>query len=150
MLEINSILTPDRVYTDVDGVSKKKILQNIAHRISNQVDSIAELELFDRLVARERLGSTGFGQGVAMPHCRIPNFDQAIGAFFRLTHPVDFDAVDHKPVDIIFVLLVPEDATGEHLELLAKLAERFHDVAVCNDLRQESDHQRLYQLLTDS
>ena len=123
---IHRILTPERTLDGVHGASKKKILQFIAQRSSNEAPEINAKELFEALVARERLGTTGLGNGVAIPHCRFKACPKPIGLFIRLAQPVDFDAVDREPVDLVFALIVPEGENQEHLEILQALAERFH------------------------
>ncbi len=112
------------------GASKKKILEYIADRISSEVPEINAKELFEALVSRERLGTTGLGSGVAIPHCRCKACPEPVGLFIRLAEPVDFDSVDRKPVDLVFALIVPEGENQEHLEILKALAEKFHSEAL--------------------
>ena len=147
-MQLETILTPGRTLCGVPGSSKKRVLENIAQSISEDISSLDSNLLFDSLVARERLGSTGLGHGIAIPHCRMKSCSKVIGALIRLNEPVDFDAIDGEPVDLIFVLIVPEEAHAEHLQVLAHLAEMFNDEAFCQQLRQCEDNAALYQLAT--
>jgi len=144
---IHRILTPGRTFDGVQGGSKKKILEFIAKHISSDFPEINNSELFDALVARERIGTTGLGAGVAIPHCRCKDCPQPIGLFIRLAEPVDFDAVDREPVDLVFALVVPEGEDQEHLEILKALAERFHSPAVLERMRTV-DSEALYQFVS--
>ena len=144
---IHRILTPERTFDGVRGVSKKKILEFIAEHISSDVPEINHGELFDALVARERIGTTGFGGGIAIPHCRCKYCPQPVGLFIRLAEPVDFDAVDREPVDLVFALIVPEGEDQEHLEFLKALAERFHSPAMLEKIRTV-DSRALYRFIT--
>jgi PTS system nitrogen regulatory IIA component len=109
---------------------------------------IARSQVFDSLFARERLGSTGLGQGVAIPHGRIKGLRDCVGAFCRLQNPVPFDAPDGKPVNLVFALLVPEHATEKHLEILSELAQMFSDRAQREALAAAADAQSLHQLIS--
>ncbi|WP_066017424.1 PTS IIA-like nitrogen regulatory protein PtsN [Endozoicomonas atrinae] len=144
---IHRILTPERTLDGVHGASKKKILEFIAERISSDVPEINAKELFEALVARERLGTTGLGEGVAIPHCRCKACPSPIGLFIRLAEPVDFDSVDRKPVDLVFALIVPEGENQEHLEILKALAERFHSTTLLEKIRSASATELLYQFI---
>ena len=141
---IHRILTPGRTFDGVQGGSKKKILEFIAEHISSDCPEINTAELFNALVARERIGTTGLGAGVAIPHCRCKDCPEPIGLFIRLAEPVDFDAVDREPVDLLFALVVPEGEELEHLEILKALAERFHSPTVLTELRT-ADNRDLYR-----
>jgi PTS system nitrogen regulatory IIA component len=147
-MEINSFLSPGRSLCRAPGASKKRVLENLAHFIHEDTPSLDADELFDKLVARERLGSTGLGQGIAIPHCRIKDCDHIIGCLVSLAEPIDFDAVDHQPVDLLFVLLVPEQAQDEHLTALATLAERFQQAEFCQALRAAESNQQLFEAAT--
>ncbi len=120
---------------NVPGCSKKRILEYIAHLIANDVQGIDEDVLFESLVAREKLGSTGFGNGIAIPHCRLIGCTTPISAVLHLETAIDFDAIDGEPVDLLFVLLVPEQATDQHLELLRQIASIFEQDDVRERLR---------------
>lgn len=147
-MQLKTILTPGRTLCGVPGSSKKRVLENIAQCISEDINSLDPNQLFDNLVAREKLGSTGLGQGIAIPHCRMPSCDKIVGALVKLQEPIDFDAIDGNPVDLIFVLLVPEQADEEHLQVLARIAELFSDPEYCKRLREAGDSETLYQLAT--
>lgn len=126
MALIASILPVDRVYLDLDLTSKKRLFEYTGIQFENS-HGIARAAIFDALFAREKLGSTGLGQGVAIPHGRIKGLKEAVGGFVRLKTPIAFEAPDGKPVGLIFVLLVPEQATDLHLNILSELAQRFSD-----------------------
>lgn len=145
MIQLDQVLSAERVYTGAFGVSKKRVLQSLAERLAASLDGVGEVDLFDQLIARERLGSTGLGQGIAVPHCRLAQIEQPIAALAKLDEAVDFESPDRKPVDLLFVLVVPEAATDDHLNLLAAVVERFNDSALVKALRQASDNQTLYQ-----
>ncbi len=115
--------------------SKKRILEQAARLLAANAEEPSAEQIFERLLERERLGSTGLAGGVALPHARMPGMHESRGAFLRLLEPVEFDALDGKPVDLIFALLVPEEATEEHLQLLAKLAAMFNDESLRDRLR---------------
>lgn len=148
MVTLSQVLSPRCIFIDVPGSSKKKVLQNISQILSEFSPELPANEVFDHLIARERLGSTGFGNGVAIPHCRLSKCGQITGAFFRLENPVDFDSIDKKPVDLVFVLLVPEEQTEIHLEVLSKIAERFSQDSTLEHLRLFKDTDSIYQEIT--
>ena len=143
-MQLQTILTPERTVTGVPGTSKKRVLENIAEIICNDVSYLEPDELFSALLARERLGSTGIGEGIAIPHCRIANCTSTIGTLVKLETPVDFEAIDDKPIDILFVLLVPEEATDEHLLTLKTLAELFSQAEFRKSLRNAEHNEALY------
>lgn len=145
-MQLSSILSPNRTLCGAPGSSKKRVLENIASFISEDSPALNANQVFEHLISREKLGSTGLGNGIAIPHCRIKDCDHIIGSLIRLDEAVDFDAMDGVPVDLLFVLLVPEDVQGEHLEVLAKLAEMFSDSAFCKQLRQAKTSEALYAL----
>lgn len=142
---IGDILTPERTLIDVQVTSKKKLLEFLAGFIAEQLGEASPDDIFDRLLGRERLGSTGIGEGIAIPHCRLRECEEAIGILMRLEEPVDFDAIDRKPVDLVFALLVPEEATEQHLQILAMLARNFSEADYREALRNAPDASRLYQ-----
>ena len=144
-MPLTEILSPSRTHCGAAGSSKKRILENVAEHIGKDIQGIDAAELFKNLVARERLGSTGIGHGVAIPHCRLPTLDNIIGTLVRLDSPVDFEAIDDQPVDLLFVLLVPELACDEHLQILAQLAELFSRADFRDALRSARDDQVLYE-----
>ena len=109
-----------------------------------------ERSIFDVLLERERLGTTGVGKGIAIPHGKMAELDRLYGMFARLEHPIDFDAVDDQPVDLIFLLLAPESAGADHLKALARVSRLLRDKTICEKLRGCDSAEALYALLTDS
>ncbi|TQV80172.1 PTS IIA-like nitrogen regulatory protein PtsN [Exilibacterium tricleocarpae] len=144
-MQIESILAPRRTQCRVAGISKKRVLEALAGLMSRDLPMLGTRDLFGHLIARERLGSTGIGKGIAIPHCRIENCTGTVGGLITLAKPVDYDAIDNEPVDIVFVLLVPEEAQEAHLQTLAALAERLSNRDYCNRLRRAETDQALYQ-----
>ena len=130
-----NFLTIERIGCRDPASSKKRALQELARLLSLSAPELDENAVFDKLLERERLGSTGLGHGIALPHARIQGIEEACGAFLQLENPIDFDAIDNQPADLIFGLLVPESATEEHLRLLAQLATLFQDAQLCARLR---------------
>jgi PTS system nitrogen regulatory IIA component len=130
-----NFLIAERIGCRDPSSSKKRALQELAKLLSLSAPELNEDAVFDKLLERERLGSTGLGYGIALPHARVTGIEEARGAFLQLEAPIPFDSVDNHPVDLIFGLLVPESATEEHLQLLAKLAKLFHDPQFCARLR---------------
>ncbi|MBM7332420.1 MAG: PTS IIA-like nitrogen regulatory protein PtsN [Alcanivorax sp.] len=149
-MRVRELLTEDRTYDDVAVTSKKRLLDQIAQLAAASCGGLNEQEVFDALVAREKLGSTGIGEGIAIPHCRLGHCDAAIGLLLKLSEPVDFDAVDGRPVDLVFVLLVPEQNPEQHLKTLSHLANLFNDDDYRSDLRHAHGNQRLYQTAVES
>lgn len=147
-MKIADILTVDRITSGASPASKKRALEDISNLITSGENTLATGEIFDSLLSRERLGSTGIGHGVAIPHGRIKGGKRSIGAFMQLVDGIDFDAIDGSPVDLMFALLVPEDSTEEHLHILAHLAEMFSDKEYCDKLRKAKSADELYNLLT--
>ncbi len=146
MIPLDQVLTVERVFVGAFGASKKRVLQTLAERLANAVPGVTELDLFDQLIARERLGSTGLGQGIALPHCRLANIDRPVAALVKLDEAVDFESPDRQPVDLMFALVVPETATDEHLQLLAAVVERFNDSDTVAALRDSRDPDELFRL----
>lgn len=144
-MDVSDIITPERTFTNVEGTSKKRVLENAAGLIAQLAPEFTANELFDNLITRERLGSTAIGKGVAIPHCRAKHCTHTIGALFKLQEPVDFDALDNEPVDLMFVLLVPEEATEEHLQLLSQIAQRFSDENVRDSMRSATNKESFFQ-----
>ena len=148
-MNISDIISPDRVVCDIDATSKKKALEQLSDMIASDTSAtLLPKDIVDSLIARERLGSTGIGYGVAIPHGRLKNTDHAIAAFAKLHEGIDFDAADNQTVDLLFALLVPEESTNEHLQLLAQLAEMFSDEEFREKLRASKDRQSIYDLLS--
>ncbi len=125
-MQLTDLLSPDRIAIDVDAHSKKRALEALSQLIAHDQPGSAE-EIFDALLSRERLGGTGIGSGVAIPHGRLKNTDHTTAALIHLRQGVDFDAIDDQPVDLLFALVVPEQATEDHLRILAMLASLFQE-----------------------
>jgi PTS system nitrogen regulatory IIA component len=144
---VAKLLPPSHVAIDLQVSSKKRLFEQAGLLFEN-LDGIARSQVFDSLFARERLASTGLGRGVAIPHGRIKGLKDAVGAFFRLAQPVAFDAPDGDPVRLVFVLLVPEQATEKHLQILSELAQMFSDNALREAMGTASDADALHQLVS--
>jgi nitrogen PTS system EIIA component len=145
---IGKILPRDNVVIDADSASKKRVFERAGILFENQLQ-IARSEVFDSLFARERLGSTGLGQGVSIPHGRVKGLREAVGAFFKTKNPIAFDAPDGQPVSLIFVLLVPERATDLHLQLLGELAQMFSNKNFRDQLQATDDPETIHQLFVN-
>lgn len=147
-MEIQDILSPERVACDIDASSKKRALEYISTMLASSKSShLMAHDVCESLMAREKLGSTGIGAGVAIPHGRVANADKTLAAFIRLHRGIDYDAVDDQVVDLIFALLVPEESTEEHLHILAELAEMFSNDKVREKLRESKDSSAIIQVL---
>lgn len=146
-MKIIDLLSTTRIACGADVASKKRALELLAQMIAASDPTLTQNDVFDSLLARERLGSTGLGYGVAIPHGRTNQVKQAIGAFLQLSNGVDFDAVDKQPVDLVFALLVPQEATDEHLQLLAALAEMFKRPEVRQRLRDAQNPEALAEVV---
>jgi PTS system nitrogen regulatory IIA component len=144
---VAKLLPPANVLLDLSVSSKKRLFEQVGLLFENN-HGIARSLVFDSLFARERLGSTGLGQAVAIPHGRIKGLKDALGAFVRLAQPVPFDAPDGKPVQLLFVLLVPEQATEKHLQLLSELAQMFSDRGLREAMASAPDAAALHHLIT--
>lgn len=140
-------LAVERIASGVEISSKKRLLEVLAGLLASAQPSLNADELLVRLLERERLGSTGLGHGVALPHARVKDLRESIGAFVRLRHPVDFEAIDEQPVDLAFAMLVPEAASEIHLQLLAQLADLFGEDSFRDLLRQADASQAIFDLL---
>ena len=145
-MQLEDILTPERCYCDIQGVSKKRLLKTISEEIEKDVGYLDANTVFDALMARERLGSTGLGGGIAIPHCKIAECKEIIGCIVTLEEPVDFDAIDSKPVDLLFILIVPDEESDNHVKLLGQIAELFNDENFCFILRNTHDSGDLYSI----
>lgn len=139
-MTISALLSPQRIFLNTEISSKKKLLELIATKLAEETES-SQSSIFNGLLDRERLGSTGLGQGFAVPHARLSNLNKTLGCFFRLKNAVNFEAPDNLPVDLVFTIIVPEEATEEHLMILSSLASIFSKSDVCDAIRnaQSSD-----------
>lgn len=145
-MDIEDLLSADLVFADFKASSKKQALQALSRRwavAKGMDDRLA----FDKLLERERLGSTGVGKGVAIPHARIEGLSEITGVFARLSTPIDFDAVDDVPVDLVFMLFAPEDAGADHLKALARVSRLLRDSTTCDKFRQTADAGALYAMI---
>ncbi|MCW0236598.1 MAG: PTS IIA-like nitrogen regulatory protein PtsN [Ferrovibrio sp.] len=148
-MEIFQLLSPDGVIANLKANSKKQSLQELSARAA-KITGQHERAIFDTLLERERLGTTGVGNGIAIPHGRLPGLDKLYGLFARVERPIDFDSIDEMPVDLIFLLLAPESAGADHLKALARVSRLLRDKAVCEKLRGAESADAIYALLTDS
>ena len=147
-MQIADIITPERVVCQVQATSKKRVLETISEIIASHSDTNMHAnEIFDSLFARERLGTTAIDHGVAIPHGRIKGSTDTIGAFVQLSDGIDCDAMDHQAVSLMFALLVPEESTEEHLQILARIANMFSNEELRGQLRAATDNKKLYDLL---
>jgi len=149
-MQFSDIITPERIATQVPITSKKRALETISEIFATQSPSGLDAhDVFSSLIARERLGTTAIDHGVAIPHGRIKNSTETIGAFLQLAEGIDCDAFDRQSVNLMFALLVPEDSTEEHLQLLARLATMFSDAELREKLRTATNNQSLYDVLIE-
>ncbi len=146
-MDLGDLLRLDAVVPAMKAKSKRQILQELAGRAA-VVTGLAERDIFEVLLQRERLGSTGVGHGIAIPHGTVPYLERLVGIFARLERPVDFESMDEQPVDLIFVLLAPVGAGADHLKALARVARILRDGEVTTKLRASADATALYALLT--
>ncbi len=148
MQPLANILTPGRTLCRAPGVSKKRLFETIARMIGDDQLFLPQTEIFGQLIAREKLGSTGLGDGIAIPHCRIENCTHPLGSLVTLESPIDFDAPDGRPVDLLFVLLVPREARQQHLDILAGIAGLFQQADFCQGLRSAQTAAELHSIAT--
>ena len=147
-MEIADLLIPRGVIAHLRVSNKKQALQEIARRAAT-LTGVAERRIYDVLAERERLGSTGIGRGIAIPHGKLAELARLYGLFARLERPIPFEAIDDRPVDLVFVLLAPAEAGAEHLRALALVSRLLRDTAICQKLRGTDKADALYALLTD-
>ena len=147
-MDISELLTSDGVIASLKVSGKKQALQELAARAA-EITGLPERTIFDVLSERERLGTTGVGAGIAIPHGKLDALDRLYGVFARLEQPVDFDAIDDQPVDLIFLLLAPESAGADHLKALARVSRLLRDRMVCDKLRGSDSKDALYALLIE-
>jgi PTS system nitrogen regulatory IIA component len=148
MVEIADILTPDDVVLGLPAChSKRQVLKELAKRAATTVD-LDPQRLLEALMERERLGTTGIGHGIAIPHARMPELKRLVGLFARLDQPVDFEALDDQPSDLVFLLLAPDSADADSLKALARISRLLRDPNLQLRLRQEQDRDAIYRVLT--
>lgn len=148
-MEIAALITPDCIIPNLKASSKKQALQEMARRAA-ELNDLPERAVFEVLLERERLGTTGVGHGVAIPHGKLPGLDRLHGVFARLARPINFESIDDQPVDLIFLLLAPESAAAEHLKILARVSRLLRDRSVCEKLRGPASAEAIYAILTES
>lgn len=146
-MNIADLLAPDAVLPALKAQSKKQLLQELAAR-SHALTHLSERRIFETLVERERLGTTGVGSGIAIPHGRMSEAKAITGIFARLENPVDYEAVDSQPVDLVFMLLAPENAGADHLKALARVSRLLRDKQTCEMLRSAPTAEAIYAILT--
>lgn len=146
-MPLNDLLAPKAVFASLKVNNKKQAIQELSARAAG-LTGRDEREIFETLLQRERLGSTGVGNGVAIPHGKLPNLAKLVGLFARLEKPIDFEALDSEPVDLVFLLLAPETAGADHLKALARIARLLRDEKVTQQLRGARDDSTLYAVLT--
>ncbi|MDH5228990.1 MAG: PTS sugar transporter subunit IIA [Gammaproteobacteria bacterium] len=146
-MQLAELIAADRVACGVASASKKRALETLSELIVQHEPGLSQTEVFESLIARERLGSTGLGRGIAIPHGRLKASDKTLAAFVQLAEGIDFDAPDGEPVDLMCALLVPPESTDEHLAVLAQLTEMFRDPDLRESLRQCNTADELYQRL---
>ncbi len=146
-MNISDLLAPDAILPALKVQSKKQLLQELAVR-AHQVARLPERRIFETLVERERLGTTGVGAGIAIPHGRMAEAKTITGVFARLETAIDYEAVDSQPVDLVFMLLAPEEAGADHLKALARVSRLLRNAATCDKLRAATSAEALYAILT--
>lgn len=146
-MNISELINPECVQCCPEIGSKKRLLEDISELLARIAPQLSQNEIFESLINREKLGSTGLGKGVAIPHGRMAALDRPVCAFIKLDTPIDFDAMDERPVDMVFALLVPEDSTEEHLQILSTIAELFSDESFCAGMRQCASNDCVYRIL---
>ena len=147
-MEISDLLEPRAVVPNLRAANKKQLLQEIARRAA-ELTGEGERAIFDVLLERERLGTTGVGAGIAIPHGKLPGLKRLYGLFARLETPIDFESIDEQPVDLVFLLLAPGGAGADHLKALARVSRLLRDRAICEKLRGSDNAEALYALLTE-
>jgi PTS system nitrogen regulatory IIA component len=147
-MKISDLLQPAAVIVALKAQGKKQLLQEIANRAAS-ITRISDRKIFETLMERERLGTTGVGQGIAIPHGRLADIKEIVGVFARLETPIDYDAVDNQPVDLVFMLLAPEGAGADHLKALARVSRLLRNQQATEKLRAAKSAEALYAILTD-
>jgi PTS system nitrogen regulatory IIA component len=145
--DLADLVTPRGVIAQLRAPTKRQVLQELARRAATMT-GIPDKRIYDALAERERLGTTGIGNGIAVPHCRLPELTRLHGLFARLDRPAPFEAIDDQPVDLVFLLLAPTEAGAEHLKALARVSRLLRDKAMCEKLRGANSADALYALLT--
>ena len=147
-MQLSDLVSTDGVIASLRAGSKKQALQELSE-LAAELTEVSSREIFETLLQRERLGSTGVGQGIAIPHGKISSLDRLYGVFARLDSPIEFDSMDDQPVDLIFLLLAPEHAGADHLKALARVSRLLRDPSVVDKLRASNESSVLYSVLTE-
>lgn len=149
-MDISDLITPDAVILNLKAGTKKQALQDLARKAAELIgtNAVSERDVFEVLLERERLGTTGVGAGIAIPHGKLTNLKGLLGLFAKLEKPIDFDSIDEQPVDLVFLLLAPEMAGADHLKALARVSRLLRDKATCDKLRGATSVDALYLILT--
>ena len=148
-MEMVDLVPPEGIVPNLRATSKKQALQELARRAA-ALTGLHERVIFDSLLERERLGTTAVGHGIAIPHAKFKELDRLYGLFARLETPVDFDAIDDEPVDLLFLLLAPESAGADHLKALARISRLLRDSSLCQKLRDASECKAIHALISES
>ncbi len=148
MMDLSDLVTPDAILPSLKANGKKQALQAIAEKAA-ALTGLPEKDILETLLKREKLGSTGVGGGIAIPHGKLPGLENIFGLFARMPRPIDFEALDEHPVDLIFLLLAPEGAGADHLKALARVARLFREPGVVMKLRATDDATALFAVLTE-
>ncbi len=150
MLIAALLINADNISCHDSATSKKRVIENLSQLLAANTEAATADTIFQALFERERLGSTGLGKGVAIPHARIPGITHTIAAMMTLDTPVNYESADNKPVDIAFGLLVPEDGNEQHLQQLARLVSLFREEETCTKIRQSTDAEQIFEILLAS
>lgn len=145
-MTVSALLSPQSIFLDTEISSKKKLLELIANIVADKTQ-LSESSIYNNLLNRERLGSTGLGQGFAVPHARLNDLDKTMACFFRLKKAVSFESPDNQPVDLVFTIIIPEEATEEHLLILSSLARIFSQAEVCDAIRNAANKDEITQII---
>ena len=149
-MKISDILSPENILSNIQCNSKKAAIELLAKNLADSNNGISQIEIIDCFIAREKLGSTGLGNGVAIPHGRLKYCKETIAGFIQLNNGVDYETIDNIPVDLIFALIVPEESTDEHLKILAMLAKILSNTETINKLRKSKNSAEIFALLTNT
>ena len=147
-MELGDLITPERIFPSLSATTKKQALQELANSAAG-LTGIHARDIFETLLQRERLGSTAVGRGIAIPHGRLPALKGIFSMFARMEQPIDFDAADREPVDLIFLLLAPEHAGADHLKALARISRLLREPQTIERLRASHDRSALFSALTE-
>jgi PTS system nitrogen regulatory IIA component len=145
-MTISALLSPQNIFIDTEVTSKKKLLELIANIVADRTE-LSQSVIYSNLLNRERLGSTGLGRGFAVPHARVADLETTGGFFFRLVEPVNFDSPDDQPVDLVFTIVIPQEATEEHLLILSSLAKIFSQEEVCQAIRGAASRDEIEKII---